>query len=446
MNGYPLIYPDSVDYLATGPIVARALFLHKFAAYYGMRSMFYSLGILPWHCRVTPWSILVLNAGLVLTMVWLVMRTFSKDWTTTRCTYLLLGLGLLTTLSWFVSLIMPDILASLLCLCIYLLVFANETLSRVQHWGVVSLTWFAITAHLSHLILYTATCLFLISFWVIRSDLVKNKGRQLVELIVILIVAVAAQEMLHFYLYGQPSLSGERPPYLMARIIADGPGLKFLQSSCPRVDFTICRYVDELPTDPGEFLWKEGGIWDGANDETAKKLRDEEVAFVLATFRRYPRDVVDAMIANFREQLFSFDLSSITDVTESNHWIAQELDNALPSGSHGYLHGLQAKNLLTSASFSAVNRWTVLLSIATVILTLPLRRNRTNTHLLALTILVFWTVIANAAITGCSSNGEDRYQARVVWLIPFLGALSALHTSIVVRPEGPANLLGSESI
>jgi hypothetical protein len=324
---------------------------------------------------------------------------------------------------------MPDILAPLLCLCVYLLVFANETLSRVQHWGVVSLTWWAITSHLSHLVLYTATCFFLISLWVIRSELMKNRGRQLAELLLILLVGVAAQEMLHFYLYGQPSLGGERPPYLMARIIADGPGRKFLQTSCPGAGFTICRYVDELPTDSDEFLWKEGGIWDGADDETAKKLREEEAGFVLATVKRYPLDVIASVIANFREQLFSFDLSSVTDITVSNRWIVQEFDNALPGGSSGYLQGSQAKDLLPSASFSALNRWTVALAIAAVILTLPSHRNRANSRLLALTILVFWTVIANAAITGCSSNGENRYQARVIWLIPFIGSLLILHIS-----------------
>ena len=32
-------------------------------------------------------------------------------------------------------------------------------------------------------------------------------------------------------------------------------------------------------------------------------------------------------------------------------------------------------------------------------------------------------VIANAFLTGVLSNIEDRYQSRVIWLVPLLGAL-----------------------
>src|ERR1017187_814746 len=64
-NGFPLLYPDSMTYLGDGPVVARALFLHQFSDYYGMRSFFYSLGILPLHWNLTPWPIVALQCLLV---------------------------------------------------------------------------------------------------------------------------------------------------------------------------------------------------------------------------------------------------------------------------------------------------------------------------------------------------------------------------------------------
>src|SRR5207244_5309619 len=58
-NGYPLLYPDSMSYLRQGAPVARALFLHRFAGYYGGRSLIYSVGILPFHWNVTPWPVVI---------------------------------------------------------------------------------------------------------------------------------------------------------------------------------------------------------------------------------------------------------------------------------------------------------------------------------------------------------------------------------------------------
>jgi uncharacterized membrane protein len=65
LNGFPLIYPDSMTYLFDGHVVARALFLHQLSDYYGVRSFFYSLGILPFHWNISPWPVVALQCLLV---------------------------------------------------------------------------------------------------------------------------------------------------------------------------------------------------------------------------------------------------------------------------------------------------------------------------------------------------------------------------------------------
>ena len=64
LNGYPLLYPDSMSYLGDGRPLARILFLHAPKDYGAMRSEFYSLGIFPFHWNVTAWPIAVLQALL----------------------------------------------------------------------------------------------------------------------------------------------------------------------------------------------------------------------------------------------------------------------------------------------------------------------------------------------------------------------------------------------
>src|SRR5260370_32684826 len=61
-NRFPFFYPDSTSYVASGSPVARALFLHQLSDYYGMRSLIYSLGILPLHWNITAWPGVILNA------------------------------------------------------------------------------------------------------------------------------------------------------------------------------------------------------------------------------------------------------------------------------------------------------------------------------------------------------------------------------------------------
>ncbi len=45
-----------------------------------------------------------------------------------------------------------------------------------------------------------------------------------------IVLAAASQFALYSYLYGRPSLNGDQPPFLTARIIADGPGRWYLKA------------------------------------------------------------------------------------------------------------------------------------------------------------------------------------------------------------------------
>jgi hypothetical protein len=223
-NRYPLLYPDSMTYLGDGRLVARALFLHELSDYYGMRSFIYSLGILPFHWNLTQWPVVALHALLTGFVVWLVVRSILSR-QTVWC-YLVLGalLSLLTSLSWFVSLIMPDTHGPVLYLCIYLLVFARETLSRVERLVVILIAWWAVASHATHLMLAAGMCVLLASLLVLRHQSTRRRLRAVGEVALIVLLAAAAQLALHAYLYGEPSLNGPRPTFLMARVIADGHG------------------------------------------------------------------------------------------------------------------------------------------------------------------------------------------------------------------------------
>src|SRR5271168_994413 len=228
-NRFPLLFPDSMTYIEDGHIVARALFLHQLSDYYGMRSFFYSLGILPWHWDVDLWPIVVFQSLLTAYILWLVARTLFATRLVARYLILCALLSALTTASWFTTLIMPDILGPLLYLSIYLLVFASETLSLRERLAVASIAWWGITAHATHLMLAVAAALILAAFLLLRRQSLEL-WKRLAQVVLVILLAAISQIALHAYLYGEPSLNGDRPPFLMARIIADGPGLRYLQS------------------------------------------------------------------------------------------------------------------------------------------------------------------------------------------------------------------------
>jgi hypothetical protein len=426
-NRYPLLYPDSMTYLGDGRLVARALFLHQLSDYYGMRSFFYSLGILPWHWNVTPWPIVAFQSLLTAYVVWLVVQSSMVGAilpTQTRARYLILIalLSLLTSVSWYSSLVMPDILGPLLYLCIYLIVFARDTLTRADHVAVALIAWWGITAHATHFLLAAGLCALLTLLLVLRRPLLQGRWKAVGEVAMVIALAAAAQFALHGYLYGEPSLNGERPPFLMARIIADGPGRWYLEQHCGEVKFAICDHVHDLSGDTDRFLWGADGVWANADDDYASRLRQEEIPFVLATVRAFPRQQLSISASAFWKQLTSFALYDL----DPSDWVLEEFDGALPGGKPSYLRSRQAQNDMPLEFFTSVHYAMVLVSLLTIGACTPWLLRRGSSRMVGLGVVVVSVVIANALVTGALSNVEERYQSRVVWLVSLLAGLCVL--------------------
>jgi hypothetical protein len=418
-NRYPLFYPDSITYLGDARVVARALFLHQLSEYYGMRSFIYSLGILPWHWNVTPWPVVAFQSMLTAYVLWLVVQSIVPQQTAKRYLILLALLSLFTSLSWYSSLIMPDILGPVLYLCIYLLVFARDDLTRADHVAVFLIAWWAVASHATHLMLAAGLCALLALLLALRRPFMHARWKAVGEVALVIFLAAAAQLALNDYLYGEPSLNGDRPPFLMARIIADGPGRWYLEQHCPEVKFAICDHVHDLPSDPDVFLWGANGIWQNTDDESAQRLSQEEMPFVMATLRAYPRQQLTKSAIAFWHQLAVFGLYDL----DASDVVSDEYDSVFPGGRPHYLHSRQAQNALPLEFFTSVGNWTAIFSLVMICAVAPFLWSKGSARLIGLSVVIVSTVIANALVTGPLSMVEDRFQSRVIWLVSFLAGL-----------------------
>ena len=418
-NGFPLIYPDSMTYLSDGRVVARALFLHQLSKYYGVRSFFYSLVILPFHWNISPWPIVALQCLLVAFVVWLVVRSVAPRHTVARYLILILALSIFTSASWYAAFVMPDILGPLAYLSIYLLTFARETLSRAERLALCLIAWWGITAHSSHLLLAAGLWLLLVVFVAFKRRPFWRRPRSLRVVLAILAVAAASQMALHGYLYGKPTLNGQRPPYLMARVIADGPGRWYLDKNCPQLHWAICNHLSQLSDNPDTLLWDADGAYQSATDDERNQIDHEEMPLVLATIRAYPRQQLSRSAANFSQQLLSFGLFGF----DSSAWMLEQFDEVMPKARSSYLQSRQARDALPLDLLTEIQWWTIVASLAAIAALIPLLWRRHSPRLAGLSLVVVATVVANALVTGVMSVVDDRYGCRIIWLIPLLAGI-----------------------
>jgi hypothetical protein len=424
LNGFPLLYPDSMTYLADGRVVARAVFLHRLSGYYGVRSFFYSLGILPFHWNISPWPIVALQSLLVAWVIWLLVRSFQASSVSPRrmvAPYLLLilFLSLLTGVSWYACFVMPDILGPLLYLSFYLLAFARDTLCRAERWGLYLIAVWGITAHASHLLLAAGLLVLLVLFAAFERLPFWRRVRNLGKLAAIIVVAMTAQMALHGYLYGKPTLNGERPPYLMARIVADGPGRWFLEKNCSRLQWAVCNHLSQFTGDPDTFLWAEDGAYQGASDAERAQIDQEEMPLVIATLRAYPMQQLSISAANSWDQFFHFGVYGFN----ANDWMLAQFDEVLPRAKASYLGSRQAHNALPLDLFTEIQWWTIVASLAVIAVLIPFLWRRHSPRLAGLALVVAASIVANACVTGALAVVDDRYQCRVIWLVPLLAGI-----------------------
>lgn len=420
-NGYPLLYPDSISYLWQGAPVARAVFLHKMSGYYGGRSLIYSLGILPLHWNLTPWPVVLFNAAVTSFVLWLVVRSLLPERARVAYPAVVAFLSLFTGLGWMVGWIMPDLFGPVLYLRIYLLVFAPESLSRAERLAVAAIVWWSAAAHVTHLLVAGGLCVLLLCLLAAQRQLVRRRLRAVGVVAAMLLAAAGSHLALHAYLYGKPSLTGRHPPFVMARMIADGPGRWYLQRRCPELQAAICAYSGRLPDNVGDFLWSADGIWQRSSPAEQERMRSEERSIVLGTLLAYPRAELVASAGSFWRQLYTFELSDY----DPNPWVAAMVDTALRGARPTYLRSRQAQQTLPDDFFTVVQDCTVVASLGVIAFWAMFRRRQRSARLVALAAIIGFVVFANAAVTGVLSNVEARYQARVIWLVPLLAALVA---------------------
>ncbi len=434
-NRYPLLFPDSMSYIESGPRVARALFLRDPSGYYGVRSFLYALGIAPFHLA-SPWPIVFLQSLLAAYIVWLTVRAFAPRRTTLAYLATIVPLALFTGLPWVSSIVMPDILGALLYLAVFLLVFAPHTLSRPERVALILIAWWSAAAHVTHLMLATGLILFLLASLAVFRALTRPRLIGLLSTAAIILAAILSHMAVHGILYGKPSLNGERPPYLTARLLSDGTGRRYLLEHCPQARLALCGFTSNLPDNPDDFLWDASGIWQSASPEVQTLILRQEMPFALATIRAYPRQQRAISTHAFLQQLTSFGISN-----GANAWLLDEFPTALPGQRPFYQRSRQAQDALPNEFLSTVQDLTVLASLAALVILAPFIFRRPPPQLIGLTAVIFSTVTANALVTAVLAEVDDRYQTRVIWLLPLLAALyllELLHQRRAAATPAPA--------
>lgn len=417
--GGPLIYFDTLSYIDRGETIASVLFggtggaegpggeprSAELSSGAALRSAPYAF-----YAYLTSASPLGLYLTCVLQSAIVVWAFFALVPPLTRRGTLILAGGAiavaaLSSLAWFASYAMPDILGALIPIYYAMVLRDFGGLAVWQRLALGALATGGLLAHYGNLplagVLAIAICAY--AFWQKRLSV-----PMLISAFAPLALAAATNFTGGSVATNDASVAPNRMPILLARSLEDGPARWYLDEACPEADFAMCELFDTMPSDITAFLWAEQGI-KRASDAQVKAIREEETQILLATFQRYPVQQTFALIDNALLQFISTGTDKIYTMVPGDSAL-QPATLRLPDDELQRTAPIRAFDaIIPLATFAAA------LGLIAASLSGRIPRPVIETGAVLLAALAI-----NAAIYGGLSAPVDRYQSRLAWLIPAL--------------------------
>ncbi|MBS7789010.1 hypothetical protein KTR66_03330 [Roseococcus sp. SDR] len=382
------------------------------------------------HALHGAWSLwpVALGQGLLASwLVWLTQRSLREAPSPAAHLLVCLGLAALTSAPWFLGTVMPDALTALGPLCLFLLGFGR--LSRAEVWAVGLFGALAISGHMAHL--PAALALVALTALLTRrlAPVLRVAAPPLLAVLVLASANAAA--------FGRFAPSPHGAIFLLARLQDDGPALRLMRERCPEdPGWRLCAFLDRLPMDAEDFLWGISPINSEADGSLRKlgglRAVPEAREIVGATLAAYPREVALAMIGNALRQLTLFRVGD-TLVPTSLFSTREVIEHGFPPEELARFDaGLQARGLLPDAAapFLILHVPVVLLALLLAPWLLWRAARARDVPRAALILFALVAIGANAAATGALSKPLNRYEARMIWLLP-----AAVGLTLLARPR-----------
>lgn len=395
VNGYPIVFSDTAGIAAMGlePTMGWD------------KPWVYGPLILLLHWGTSLWGVVAGQALAVSAVLWLVGRAAgpANAWAHAGlCGLLAVG----SAAPWFVTFVMPDILAPLTVLCMFLLAWG--TLGRGTAACVLVLCAVAIASHLAHLII---ACGCLVAVAAVRSRRLLLCGAPLGMALAWLVGSNAVGN-------GVVGVSPYGSVFALARLQADGPAANYVRGACPQAGYRLCAWASRLPMDSDAFLWApDGPVW--AHEFGPILFTPEASRIVAATVRSAPLEASGHALLNTARQLVRVRVGDTLGPDYLDGTVGLLLRTYFPPGELGrFLAARQINGTLgrVAAPLEALRLSLLVLGSAGTVLLAALAWRR-NQALAALALTVMLGVLANAFATGALSGPHDRYGARVAWLV-----------------------------
>jgi hypothetical protein len=417
-NGAPLVFSDTLGY-------ASAALKREVP---GLFSIFYSVLILPLHQGVTLWPVVFVQGAILAHLLYLTMRCVSGNTLGKMDAFFIIAaLCVFSSLPWITGQILPDALTSTLLLGLFVLAFCADQLRRWELLYVAALTTASIAAHFSHVPIAAGLIVLCVGLKMIFREYSTGWAEWSARLLIPFVAAVGAMIAVNWADSRTLGLSRNSNVFLLAKWIHEGPALSYLKQVCPSAGYKLCAHVGELDgVTHDDLKWGMNSPFQQIG--TFDEIEPEARSIVRATLRAYPIEILQRAMADTARQLLRFQAGDGLS-TDFAKLVAKHLAPLFgPDVGFSLVQSRQGRGLLPIAEIRLLHMVGLGIGLGLCVWSMVARRDLVPGKFVTLSLFIFAGLIWNATVTGALSGPYDRYLARIIWLVCFVGLLGLCFT------------------
>jgi hypothetical protein len=367
-------------------------------------------------------------------LLWLICAHFGLN-AGSRTASILFAIAL-TSFPIYASLMLPDVWAGYAILSVCALSVFGKAMSRGETAFHLAVVTFGCLSHNSIILMILVTGLALGAPQAIsllrrglrRGDLriaaaSKRSRLRLPAAVIVCGLAVTAGlaggKLYAYIVKASLGASTNNPPFMTARLIADGSGRKYLQHHCYGAHFYICEMRTPIANDSETFLWgalDKGAVWVNNTSEARKQLSEQDVKFATSVTLHDPAGVLFSSASNSARQLAKIDFDDILHYSTLEKALLSALE---PS----YFTDISRSRAFTGSwPKSTIELEEMLLMVTSYagIAVMNLRRDIWGGPIRKFANHTLLFIVINATACGSVSGVFGRYQGRVVWVMAWV--------------------------
>ena len=437
--------------LGQGPVPSDALLNSQVE---GARSPFYGVLLHGTYLFTTIWGLAALQSFLAAWVVYLLWRTIAPKAPSWSYLAIVAAAAVGTSISFYTTFAMPDIFAGIGGAAVVLILAQGDRLKKLEIAGLWAICVYAMAIHKSHWATGLAVAFgggFLL--WILGLP-VQSVVRRVLVVVSAAVVAWMAGAAFNQVFENRTGYKLGHPPFVMARMLTDGPGRAYMHEACARGEpYQLCKFqanVDasarmKLPPEliSNLILWSDRktlGVFNLGSRPERDRLESEEMKFVLGVLKYDPVGQTLASLSDWGQQLVSIQvddpLRDPAAYLRGRYWRTTILPKLIPNFDACRPPG----NCRPPFNFDVLAVWHGIVLVACLLLMAwrlslkdvreallrrGLKRGEEPARVAAVVLLLVAVALANAAICGILSGPFARYQSRLIWLLPIGAGLVA---------------------